>query len=81
MGACTTPGNIQIVQEKLEIDLESKIHDPTNEPPLSQRMQWGKECAQGYDSILHIISIFTITDSPKEWLGFMETSHPLFIEI
>lgn len=46
MGACTTPGNIQIVSEKLEGDLDSRIHGSA-EIPLTQRMQWAKEAAQG----------------------------------
>lgn len=47
MGACTTPGNIRIVQEKLEGDLESRLHNLEMDISLSQRMQWAKEAAQG----------------------------------
>lgn len=47
MGACTSPGNIRIVSEKLEIDLENKVHNLAEEIPLTQRMQWAKEACQG----------------------------------
>jgi len=46
MGACTTPGHIQIVSEKLASDLESRLHGGAH-IPLTQRMQWAKEAAQG----------------------------------
>lgn len=47
MGACTSPGNIRIIQEKLCGDLESRIHNLEEEITLSQRMQWAKDASQG----------------------------------
>jgi len=47
MGACTEPGQIRIVSEKLETDLDNKIHDMSQDIPLTQRIQWAKETCQG----------------------------------
>lgn len=47
MGACTSPGNIRIIQEKLCGDLESRIHNLEEDINLSQRVQWAKDAAQG----------------------------------
>merc|ERR1712137_964058 len=47
MGACIEPGQIRIVSEKLETDLDNKIHDMTEDIPLTQRIQWAKETCQG----------------------------------
>jgi F420-dependent methylenetetrahydromethanopterin dehydrogenase len=47
MGACTAPGMIRIIQEKLVQDLEQKIHSD-EEISLPQRLLWAKHAAQGY---------------------------------
>lgn len=57
MGACTEPGNIRIVSEKLVTDLDDKIHDMTQDIPLSQRIQWAKETCQGYYFNIYILCL------------------------
>lgn len=47
MGACTRPGQIRILSELLSCDLESKLIKSTTPYPLSQRLSWAKEAAQG----------------------------------
>eukprot|EP01095_Lingulamoeba_sp_RSL-Kostka_P011392 TRINITY_DN4306_c0_g1_i1.p1 TRINITY_DN4306_c0_g1~~TRINITY_DN4306_c0_g1_i1.p1 ORF type:complete len:577 (-),score=183.46 TRINITY_DN4306_c0_g1_i1:103-1800(-) len=46
MGACTAPGCIRIVQEKLSGDLETRIHS-NEEIDLVKRLTWAKEACQG----------------------------------
>jgi len=47
MGACTIPGNLKIVTERMESDLSTVLHDPEIKLSLLQKIKMAKDCALG----------------------------------
>jgi serine/threonine protein kinase len=47
MGACTIPGNLKIVTERMESDLSTVLHNPDIKLTLLQKIKMAKDCALG----------------------------------